>query len=144
MNLKRVSSSRFLTFSIGLVYLWFGVLKYFPNTSHAEKLAKNTIDILTFGLVPPDVSIILLAISETIIGLLLIFNIRRQLTISLALIHMLFTFAPLFLFPEESFSNSPLVFTLLGQYIFKNIIIIGALLTLYKFPEALRVRLKSL
>ena len=123
MNLKRrVSSSRFLTFSIGLVYLWFGVLKYFPDTSHAEKLAKNTIDILTLGLIPSNVSIILLAILETIIGLLLIFNIRRQFTISLALIHMVFTFSPLFYFPEESFSGSPLVFTLLGQYIFTEIL----------------------
>ncbi len=133
---ERVSSNRFLVISIGLVYVWFGVLKYFPEASSAEKLAQNTIDILTLGLIPPNISIILLAVFETTIGLLLILNIYRHITIIVALVHMAFTFLPLFLFPEQSFSDSPLVFTLLGQYIFKNIIIIGALLTLYKVPKS--------
>ncbi|MDY8134924.1 doxx family protein [Aquimarina sp. 2201CG5-10] len=140
MNVKRrISSSRFLIISIGLVYVWFGALKFFPGVSHAEKLAQNTMDVLTLGLISPNVSIILLALSETIIGVLLILNIYRHVVIRIALVHMIFTFVPLFLFPEQSFSDSPLVFTLLGQYIFKNIIIIGALLTLYKLPKSIRV-----
>ena len=127
---EQITGCRFLAISIGLVYLWFGVLKFFPHLSPAEDLAKNTITILTVGLIPPNVSIILLAIWETVIGVFLILNLYRRPIIILALVHLLFTFTPLMLFPKDSF-NLPFVFTLLGQYIFKNLIIIGALITLY-------------
>ncbi|QWX85611.1 doxx family protein [Cellulophaga sp. HaHaR_3_176] len=131
---NRISQNHILAFCIGLVYVWFGVLKYFSGESPAEELAKNTINLLTYGLIPSKVSILLLALSETIIGLLLILNIYRKQVVIVALIHIAFTFTPLFLFPEESFTNSIFSFSLLGQYIFKNIVIIGALITLYKSP----------
>ena len=133
---EQISGCRFLAISIGLVYLWFGLLKFFPHLSPAEDLAKNTITMLTVGLIPPNVSIIMLAIWETIIGVFLIFNIYRRPIVILALIHMVFTFTPLLFFPKDSF-NLPFVFTLLGQYIFKNLIIIAALIILYNnaLPE---------
>lgn len=127
---EQIAGCRFLAISIGLVYLWFGVLKFFPHLSPAEDLAKNTITILTMGQIPPNVSIILLAIWETLIGVLLILNVFRRPIIILALVHLVFTFTPLLFFPKESF-NLPFVFTLLGQYIFKNLIIIAALIMLY-------------
>lgn len=137
MNLKRqLLNNHFLAISIGIVYLWFGVLKFFPELSPAEVLAQNTISLLTFNLIPPKLSIILLAIWESLIGLFLVLNIYKQFVITIALIHMAFTFTPLFLFPNLGFIHAPFQFTLLGQYIFKNIIIIGALITLYKMPEA--------
>src|SRR6478752_5875065 len=49
-----------LRISIGVIYLWFGLLKFFPHLSPAEDLAKETIRILTFGLISPDLYIILL------------------------------------------------------------------------------------
>ena len=125
-------SDRLLSVSIGLVYLWFGGLKFFPHFSPAETLATNTIDALTFGIIPESISIVLLAIWETAIGLLLIFNFLKKQAIVIALIHMAFTFTPLFLLPDQSFTGLPMGFTLVGQYIFKNIIIISALITLYK------------
>ena len=128
---EQITGCRFLAISIGLVYLWFGALKFFPHLSPAEDLAKNTITVLTFGFIPPNVSIILLAIWETIIGVFLILNVFRRPIIILALVHMVFTFTPLMFFPKESF-NLPFVFTLLGQYIFKNLIIIAALFILYR------------
>lgn len=127
---EQITGSRFLAISIGLVYLWFGVLKFFPHLSPAEDLAINTITILTLGKIPPNVSIILLAIWETLIGIFLLTKLLRRPIIILALVHMLFTFTPLLFFPKESFTL-PFVFTLLGQYIFKNLIIIAALITLY-------------
>ena len=54
--------------SIGLVYLWFGSLKFFTGVSPAEKLAQDTIEQLTMGLLLPEISIILLALWETLIG----------------------------------------------------------------------------
>ncbi|MCF6349040.1 MAG: doxx family protein [Flavobacteriaceae bacterium] len=124
---KRITGLTLMTVSIGIVYLWFGLLKFFPNFSLAEDLVKNTIQELTFGLIPSNISIILLAIWETGIGVLLIFNVYKRFTIILALLHMAFTFTPLFSPPELLFKSFPFAFTLLGQYIAKNIIIVSVL-----------------
>jgi uncharacterized membrane protein YphA (DoxX/SURF4 family) len=112
-----------LRISIGFIYFLFGILKFFPNVSPAEDLVKVTMQTLTFGLISPDLSMILLALWETIIGLLLLFGMFRPFTVAMVLLHMAGTFTPLLLFPE-------LTFTLVGQYIIKNIIIVSAVLLL--------------
>ena len=116
--------------SIGLVYLWFGALKFFTGVSPAEQLAKNTIDQLTAGLLIPDLSILLLAFWETSIGMLLILNIWYRFALKIALVHILFTFSPFLFFPDLLWTEAPFGLTLLGQYIVKNIIILGVLLVL--------------
>lgn len=130
--MKNLNKPNLLAFSIGFVYLWFGILKFFPNLSPAESLAKNTIHELSFGFLPDSFSILSLAVLEVGIGLFLILNVYRKIVIGAALFHMVFTFAPLVLFPYESFKELPLVPTLLGQYIGKNFIIVAALITLSK------------
>lgn len=133
MNLsKQFSKNNLLAISIGIVYLWLGALKFFPSISPAEDLAKDTINSMTFGLIPSHVSIFLLAIWETGIGLLLISNVYRKMTVSLALVHIILTFAPLIIFPDLVFNNGPFNLTLLGQYITKNIIILFALISIFK------------
>jgi len=133
--IRQIKSNHILAITVGIVYVWFGTLKFFPLLSPAESLAKNTIDFITFGLIPSEISIILLATLETSIGLLLIMNIYRKKVLIIAFVHIILTFVPLFIFTEDSFMVLPFSFTLLGQYIFKNIIIIGAIITLYKLPE---------
>jgi uncharacterized membrane protein YphA (DoxX/SURF4 family) len=117
--------------SIGLIYIWFGALKLFPSLSPAETLAKNTIDILSCGLIPSSVSFLLLAVWETLIGGLLLINIQTKIVVKVAIIHMVFTFSPLFIFPGECFNVVPFQLTLVGQYILKNLILVSALMTLY-------------
>jgi hypothetical protein len=46
-----------LRISLGIVFLWFGVLKFFPNVSPAQELATRTIGVLTGGLIPDSVSV---------------------------------------------------------------------------------------
>ncbi len=46
-----------LRVSLGIVFFWFGVLKFFPDLSPAQGLATRTISVLTLGLVPPEVSL---------------------------------------------------------------------------------------
>jgi len=41
-----------LLLSVGIVFFWFGILKFFPGLSPAQDLAIRTIDLLSFGLVP--------------------------------------------------------------------------------------------
>ncbi|UOY07961.1 doxx family protein [Muricauda sp. SCSIO 64092] len=127
-----IGNKTILSSTIGLVYLWFGSLKFFPGTSPAEELARNTIHQLTFGLVTDQAAVTLLAILEVGIGLLLLIGIFRKQVVVIALAHMVFTFTPLLFFPNDSFAHAPLVPTLLGQYIGKNIIIIGALVTMIR------------
>ena len=58
-----------LRISLGIVFMWFGFLKFFPGLSPADQIATNTINKLTFGLITPEISIIILALWETIIGI---------------------------------------------------------------------------
>jgi hypothetical protein len=58
----------FLRISLGIVFLWFGALKFFPGLSPAHDLAARTIEQLSGGLVKPGVSVLLLATWECLIG----------------------------------------------------------------------------
>jgi uncharacterized membrane protein YphA (DoxX/SURF4 family) len=124
-----------LRISIGIIYLWFGALKFFPGVSPAEELAKETIRLLTFGLIQPDLSLLLLAIWEVAIGIILVVGIIQRLAIPIVLIHMVCTFTPLILLPSLSFTTMPFALTLVGQYIIKNLIIISALLAINAYPK---------
>jgi uncharacterized membrane protein YphA (DoxX/SURF4 family) len=106
----------------------FGALKFFPNLSPAEALATRTIEVLTFGLVQPSLSLPILAAWECLIGLGLITGKFLRATILLLLLQMLGTVTPLFLFPGEAFSQFPVAPTLEGQYIIKNMVLVSAAL----------------
>lgn len=127
-------NGRILGISIGIIYIWFGLLKFFPGLSPADMLAKQTIALLTFDFIPENVGILLLAIIEVAIGLCLIFKIQLKKVIVTAVIHLVLTFIPVVFFPEISFSEAPFSLTLVGQYIIKNIVIISALLMIYQRP----------
>jgi uncharacterized membrane protein YphA (DoxX/SURF4 family) len=116
----------FLRISLGIVFFWFGILKFFPALSPAQDLAARTIDTLTFGLVPPDVSVYLLAAWETAIGLGLIFGVFLRVTLLLLFVQMVGTMLPVVFFPGEVFTRIPYAPTLEGQYIIKNIVLISA------------------
>lgn len=129
--ISRINKFRLLSISIGIIYVWFGVLKFFPELSPADALAKQTITFLTFGLIPEKASIIMLAVLEVGIGLLLIGNLQIKKAVTVAIFHLVLTFIPVLFFPEVSFAETPFVLTLVGQYIIKNIVIISALLFIY-------------
>lgn len=119
-----------LRLGLGVVFIWFGALKFLPGLSPAQDLATRTIDVLSFGLVPAAVSIPLLASWECIIGLGLLSGRFLRVTILLLLLQMLGTITPLFLFPREAFLLVPLAPTLEGQYIIKNIVLVSAALVI--------------
>ncbi|WP_421806294.1 hypothetical protein [Flagellimonas sp.] len=123
---------RLLSISMGIVYLWFGALKFVPSLSPAEELAKNTIHQLTLGLIPDRVSLFVLATWEVGVGLLLLFGLWKRQAIILALAHMVCTFSPLIFFPDDVFGEAPFSLTLVGQYIMKNLIIVAVLFSIYE------------
>jgi uncharacterized membrane protein YphA (DoxX/SURF4 family) len=115
-----------LRVSLGLVFFWFGVLKFFPGLSPAQELATRTMNVLTFGLVPPSVSVPVLAAWECAIGLGLMFGLLMRGTLLLLFVQMLGTIMPIFFFPNEVFTRVPYAPTLEGQYIIKNLVLVSA------------------
>lgn len=127
-----------LRISIGIIYIWFGALKFFHGYSPAEDLAINTINKLTFGFISQPVNIILLAIWECVVGILLITGKWLRPALVFLFVHMVCTFTPLIFFPSVSFKYAPYGFTLIGQYIMKNIIIICAALIIWPKKNSYR------
>ena len=115
-----------LRISLGIVFLWFGALKLFPDLSPAQGLATKTISVLTFGVVPPAVSLPVLAIWECVIGLGLLAGVRLREVLLLLFVQMAGTLTPVFLFPGEVFTRIPYAPTLEGQYIIKNLVLVAA------------------
>jgi uncharacterized membrane protein YkgB len=124
-----------LRISIGIIFLWFGALKFFPDLSPAEDLAEATISTITFGLLSSSQINTGLAIWEVLIGLGLLFGKFMRLTLLLLFLQLPGTFLPVFLFPDQVFESVPFVPTLEGQYIFKNLVLIGAGLVMGGFLE---------
>lgn len=123
---------KLIRLSLGIIFLWYGMLKFFPTFSPAEELATRTIDIMFFGLINPLLSIKLLAILEISIGIGFLLGFYTRIITVVFIGHMICTFAPLFLLPELSFTHAPYAFTLVGQYIVKNIVFILAGILIYQ------------
>ena len=119
-----------LRLALGVVFLWFGALKFAPGLSPAETLAGRTIEVLTFGLVPAAVAVPFLAAWEVAIGVGLLLGRWMRITLALLFVQMLGTITPLFLFPAETWQVFPFAPTLEGQYIIKNIVLVSAAIVL--------------
>jgi len=115
-----------LRLSLGIVFLWFGVLKFFPNASPAQELATRTISVLSWGRVPASVSLPILACWECVIGIGLLLGWGLRGILLLLFVQMLGTLSPIALFPHEAFTRIPYAPTLEGQYIIKNLVLISA------------------
>lgn len=132
------NTTRLLRWAIGINYFWFGALKFFNGLSPAETLAKDTIRVLTLGLIPDEVNLMLLAIWEVGIGIIFLSGHFIRFGTNAAIVHMIFTFMPLFFFPDVSFSHAPYGFTIVGQYIVKNLVFLAALLIILKEEKSLK------
>lgn len=115
-----------LRVSLGVVFLWFGFLKFLPGLSPAQDLAARTISLLTFGRVPPSLGLPVLAAWECAIGLGLLTGLFLRAVLLLLAVQMMGTVAPLALFPSETFTRFPYAPTLEGQYIIKNVVLAAA------------------
>ncbi len=114
-----------LRIGLGIVFLWFGVLKFFPGLSPAEGLVRNTIYFIN-----PDFFLPILAAWETLIGIGLIWGKYMRLTLLLLFLQMPGTALPIIVLPEVVWTQFPFGLTLEGQYIIKNLVLIGAGLVL--------------
>lgn len=114
-----------LRISLGLVFLLFGTLKFFPGLSPAEDLVVRTVGARSFGLLPGQVGLVMVAGLEVFIGLTLLSGrwlLPGLVAIGLASVGF---FAPLLLFAREMFAGGP---TLEAQYALKDLILVAAAL----------------
>lgn len=117
--LNRVSMPA-LRISLGIVFIWFGVLKVFGDSPANDLITKT---VYWFN---PDIFIPILGIWEATIGLCLLVPSFIRLGLFLLALQMPGTFLPLVLLPEVCFISIPFNLTLEGQYIVKNLVLIGA------------------
>lgn len=115
-----------LRITVGGVFLAFGLLKFFPGVSPAESLAIETIEGLTFGLVPWRLGILAIATLECFIGICLLANRWMRAAIWMLSIQLVGVLAPLALLPGRLFSGPYGAPTLEGQYVLKDIILVAA------------------
>lgn len=116
----------FLRISIGIIFLWFGLLKYFPGLSPMEDLSVNTIRVLTFNLFSDKAMAVGLATLECLIGIGLLTAKFFKATLILLIIQLIGAISPVVIFPNEVFRIIPIAPTLAGQYIIKDLVLISA------------------
>lgn len=114
-----------LRIGLGIIFFWFGILKFFPGLSPAEELVRNTV-----YFIDPDFFIPVLALWETVIGIGLISGKFMRTTLLLLFLQMPGTALPLIILPDQVWTVFPYGLTLEGQYIVKNLVLIGAGLVL--------------
>jgi uncharacterized membrane protein YkgB len=112
-----------LRVSLGLVFLGFGVLKFFPGMSPAEGLVMRTLDVLSFGLVSGRNAVILTAVAECFIGLTLITRVLLRAGLVVLAASLVGIMSPLVLFFGDLFRGGP---TIEGQYVLKDIVLAAA------------------
>jgi uncharacterized membrane protein YkgB len=115
-----------LRIALGLIFLWFGALKFYPIALPIDQLAERVLVMLTLHHVAPVVLLHLLAVWECAIGLGLLTGCFLRPAILLLFLQMPGTFLPLLVLRHETWIHFPWFPTFEGQYIIKNFVLIAA------------------
>jgi uncharacterized membrane protein YphA (DoxX/SURF4 family) len=116
-----------LRLSLGVVFLLFGALKLL-GVSPAANLVEATTAILGLGLVPGPVALVAVGVLECVIGLALISGQAMRPTMYLLGVQLVGILSPLVLLAPRLFSGPHNAPTLEGQYVIKDLILVGAAL----------------
>ncbi len=111
----------FLRLSMGVIFVWFGALKLFPDVSPAEPLIEASITFFPLKYFMP-----ILAVWEMAIGVGFLTGKFTRLTILLLFLQMPGTLSPIVLAPSQVWETFPFGLTLAGQYMVKNLVLISA------------------
>lgn len=105
-----------------IIFFWFGLLKVL-GFSPAEGLVRDLLS-QTMPFMAPSAFIVFFGLFEMLIGVMFIIKGLERAVIPLLALHMVTTFLPLVLLTPITWLH-PLVPTLEGQYIIKNLVIIA-------------------
>lgn len=120
IGLLQKYSLTILRASLAIIFIWFGVLKIFGDSPANDLITKT---IYWFN---PDIFIPILGVWEAAIGVCLLAPVLNRVGLFLLALQMPGTFLPLILLPQVCFQSNPFNLTLEGQYIVKNLVLIGA------------------
>ena len=110
-----------LRVSLGIVFVWFGVLKITGETPVSELVAN------TVFWVDPDWFVPLLGFFEVVVGLGLIVAKGMRIVLALFALQMLGTFLVLVVLPEVAFQDgNPFLLTVEGEFVVKNLVLLSA------------------
>lgn len=113
-----------LRVSLGLVFLGFGVLKFFPGLSPAEGLVVPTVEMLTLGVVSGGAALLMTALIECFIGITLITGRLLKTGLCVLAMALVGIMSPLVLLFTDLFpAGTP---TLAAQYVLKDIVLAAA------------------
>lgn len=110
--------------SLGLLFVWFGLLKPFGVSTTTSILADTV-----YG-IPPELAVPMLGWWEVAIGVALILPGFNRLALLLLLIRLPGTVLSLVLFPETCFVDFPFAPTPQGQYLIKDVVLFFATLAI--------------
>jgi uncharacterized membrane protein YkgB len=112
-----------LRISLGVVFLWFGLLKVFDVSPVAGLVAKT---IYWFA---PDLVVPVLGAVEVFIGLCLLSGRLIRVALPLLVLQMIGTFLVLVLLPDVAFRDgNPLLLTVEGEFVVKNLVLLSGAL----------------
>jgi hypothetical protein len=109
---------------IGTVFVWFGSLKVFGEVSATTIIAKSVYWWDATIVVP------VLGVWELMMGLLLLFRSTIRLAIALFFLRLPGTFLALIYHWDQCFEESVLVPSIQGQYLLKELTLVGAALVI--------------
>ncbi len=112
-----------LRISLGVIFVWFGVLKVIGDSPVYDLVAS------TVYLVPPEFFVPFLGFWEIAVGLGLLTGLALRMTLIFFLLQMAGTFLVLVVKPEVAFQGlNPLLLTTEGEFVVKNIVLISGAL----------------
>ncbi len=129
-----------LRVSLGIVFLWFGALKVTGTTPVADLVAQT----LYWMPIPAAQAVIFIGWWEVLIGLGLLIGRWLRITLVLMFLQQLGTFLVLVLLPQVAFQHgNPLLLTVVGEFVVKNIVLVSAGLVVGASVHVRRVRARQ-
>ena len=122
---------------LGIVFIWFGSLKVMGETSATSIIAKS---IYWFE---PQFIIPMLGIWEILIGTTLLHKSLLRFSILLLFVRVPGTLLAMVYHYDECFADSILLPTIQGQYLIKELTLIGAALVIGSTIEYQRIQKRS-
>lgn len=107
--------------SLGIVFVWFGVLKVADITPVADLVGD------TVYWVDPDWFVPVLGVVEVIVGIGLILNVGLRIVLGLFVLQMVGTFLVLVIQPDVAFLDDNLFkLSVEGEFVVKNLVLLSA------------------
>ena len=113
--------ARLLRIALAVTFIWFGALKVVGRSPVADLVAQ------TVYWLPPAFFVPFLGWWELAVGIGLLLSVALRLVLLLFWLQMAGTFLVLVLRPEIAFqSGNPLLLTVTGEFVIKNLVLIAA------------------